>query len=266
MWQFLDVQALRNHELQWLWIDQICIDQSATYEHNHQVGLMGQIFGWAHQVLVWLGAEADGSDEAMIAIDEGLVNGHLGEIETLLRRPYWHRLWILQEVLMAGKVLVLCGNKMFPWQYLQDFHMPGPYDDDIIPDLLNIEPVPASLIKERALFSSHERLGHILATFAGLHCQDPRDKVFGLLSLIRPSGRITVDYSMTAAEVFFAAVRKMLEDESYLGIDSHLNVALSLRRNMGLEGSSIFQTPQACSRKYQGASSSTGMNPCTCRV
>lgn len=38
-----------------LWIDSICIDQTSTEELNQQVGLMGEIYGKATTVLVWLG-------------------------------------------------------------------------------------------------------------------------------------------------------------------------------------------------------------------
>lgn len=39
----------------YLWIDQICIDQRAVDERNHQVSLMSAIFSRADEVLVWLG-------------------------------------------------------------------------------------------------------------------------------------------------------------------------------------------------------------------
>ncbi|KAF2254645.1 HET-domain-containing protein, partial [Trematosphaeria pertusa] len=39
----------------YLWIDQICIDQSNTLECNQQVAIMGEIYGKAQRVLIWLG-------------------------------------------------------------------------------------------------------------------------------------------------------------------------------------------------------------------
>ncbi|KAK1782248.1 LOW QUALITY PROTEIN: heterokaryon incompatibility protein-domain-containing protein [Copromyces sp. CBS 386.78] len=53
-----------------IWIDQVCIAQSDPYEKAMQVGLMSQIYSRAEQVLVWLGPEADGSDEVMDALAE----------------------------------------------------------------------------------------------------------------------------------------------------------------------------------------------------
>ncbi|EAA29756.3 hypothetical protein GE21DRAFT_9735 [Neurospora crassa] len=53
-----------------LWIDQLCIDQSDSDEKAVQVGLMGQIYSQAKQVLIWLGPAADGSDEVMDMLAE----------------------------------------------------------------------------------------------------------------------------------------------------------------------------------------------------
>lgn len=46
-----------------LWVDALCIDQSHISEKNIQVPLMGLIYSYAELVLVWLGPQADGSEE-----------------------------------------------------------------------------------------------------------------------------------------------------------------------------------------------------------
>ncbi|KAJ3578662.1 hypothetical protein NPX13_g1904 [Xylaria arbuscula] len=43
-------------ELQWLWVDAICIDQSNIEEKSRQIPLMGKIYGNASSVLSWLGS------------------------------------------------------------------------------------------------------------------------------------------------------------------------------------------------------------------
>ncbi|KAF2026509.1 HET-domain-containing protein, partial [Setomelanomma holmii] len=42
-------------EVQWLWIDQICIAQAVVHERNHQVKMMSEIYTWATYVYIWLG-------------------------------------------------------------------------------------------------------------------------------------------------------------------------------------------------------------------
>jgi hypothetical protein len=51
----------------YLWIDQICIDQSRDVEKGHQVAQLLQIFLKATSVFVWLGQTFDGSDALMEA-------------------------------------------------------------------------------------------------------------------------------------------------------------------------------------------------------
>lgn len=47
-----------------LWIDAICIDQNNEREKPTQVKSMGEIYGRATQVVIWLGEEADKSHKA----------------------------------------------------------------------------------------------------------------------------------------------------------------------------------------------------------
>lgn len=43
----------------WWWIDSICINLADVKERSQQVQLMGQIYGNAHAVIIWLGEESD---------------------------------------------------------------------------------------------------------------------------------------------------------------------------------------------------------------
>jgi hypothetical protein len=56
-----------------LWADAVCIDQDNNEERNHQVSLMGSIYGSASKVIYWLGRLDDGflgGDAAITAIQE----------------------------------------------------------------------------------------------------------------------------------------------------------------------------------------------------
>jgi len=235
LWQFLN--AIRDHTESWLWIDQICIDQSVVGERNHQVRLMATIYAKAAEVLIWLGTEADGSDEAMEAINFGSLSTHHcgSQAQALFQRPYWGRLWILQEILMAQNILVLCGNKSFSWKKLESLFIPRMSDAGVWTYPVRIHDIALSLIKEKASFEgADQRLSYVLETFARLRCEDIRDKVYGLLSLVRNSGAIPVDYSKTSTEVFFNAIQRIAEDESFIGFGSHFDVARDLRDRMML--------------------------------
>jgi hypothetical protein len=60
----------------WLWIDQICINQSEVREKNHQIPLMSCIYSQCASVIAWLGRTFSGFD-------------------TLLNDRYFTRLWII---------------------------------------------------------------------------------------------------------------------------------------------------------------------------
>jgi hypothetical protein len=120
--QLRDTSAPRD-----LWIDAICINQQDTTEKNHQVRQMHDIYFLASRVLIWLGkADAD-SDEFFSCFSDFRREGYPGMSiclheykvwETFFSRPWWRRVWTLQEGLIASvqsQSLVLCGNKRINW-------------------------------------------------------------------------------------------------------------------------------------------------------
>ncbi len=160
LWSLLFHLRARK-ESRGLWIDAICIDQSSLEERNHQVGLMGDIYGGADGVLVWLGEADANSDLAFefirqprgffdrvaveIPISVGftfpwtwlrrnrgprirtVLSEHrlpIIEFEAVLRlceRDYWNRTWIIQEIVLAKNIEVLCGHQRMHGQDLEDF-------------------------------------------------------------------------------------------------------------------------------------------------
>ena len=116
----------------WWWIDSLCIDQKNSDEKALQVPLMGTIFRAAQQTLVWLGEEADDSTQAIEFLhwiekefrenrpsEEWLAkvvprNGAYGKdweaVEKLFCRPWWTRVWTVQEFVVPDKVVLFCGK------------------------------------------------------------------------------------------------------------------------------------------------------------
>lgn len=124
------------------WIDALCIDQEDIGEKQQQIPLMGQIYQSAQLCLVWLGEADARSDSGIawmmkIAQDQSLRNlsrsealesklkfmqrfqDILSEIprsmtlaaHVFLSRSWFQRVWILQEVVLPEKVLVVCGTR-----------------------------------------------------------------------------------------------------------------------------------------------------------
>ncbi|KAH8677658.1 heterokaryon incompatibility protein-domain-containing protein [Xylariales sp. PMI_506] len=136
-----------------IWIDAVCINQADTDEKNKQVPHMRDIYQRALDVVVWLGEEREESWKAMRLInllaaswkaDNGaMLRECLGDEETtidsqlppgqrsligcwhalraLMRRPYWSRVWIVQELVMGSvSSPVLCGNETVQFGDLAD--------------------------------------------------------------------------------------------------------------------------------------------------
>ncbi|OCL01779.1 hypothetical protein AOQ84DRAFT_328482, partial [Glonium stellatum] len=79
---------------------------------------MTKIYGQANRVIVWLGEAADNSDQALedirVAAESECTNSLNNEnsqkaILRLLERPWFRRIWVLQEVAAARRVLIMCG-------------------------------------------------------------------------------------------------------------------------------------------------------------
>ncbi|KAI0097183.1 heterokaryon incompatibility protein-domain-containing protein [Nemania sp. FL0031] len=103
-----------------LWIDAICINQKDDSEKEEQIKLMASIFSKASRVIVWLGPGVDGGDQALEDIrrtaDDTSTEPVAGSstsqqtILALLRRPWFERIWVLQEVAAAQSILIKCGS------------------------------------------------------------------------------------------------------------------------------------------------------------
>ncbi|KAL8670141.1 MAG: hypothetical protein Q9168_005306 [Polycauliona sp. 1 TL-2023] len=106
-----------------LWIDAICINQADHEEKNLQVALMRDIYVSARQTWVWLGASSTDSDHAMDTVQAfHTLPPTLAELQQvnpetwngigkLMRRSWWTRVWVIQEVLSSTHVSIWCGTK-----------------------------------------------------------------------------------------------------------------------------------------------------------
>jgi hypothetical protein len=116
-----------------LWVDAICIHQSDSVEKNAQIPKMAEIYSEASNVCVWLGTEANNSDKALKFIDRVLNLDEIDQLVTdefkaeewhafseLIRRPWFNRRWIVQEVAMAKRATMHCGEGTVSWTNFKD--------------------------------------------------------------------------------------------------------------------------------------------------
>ncbi|EHK18397.1 uncharacterized protein TRIVIDRAFT_3172, partial [Trichoderma virens Gv29-8] len=102
-----------------LWIDAVCIDQTSIEERGEQIQYMAEIYSKANRVIVWLGEEADNSDQAFKNIRAAADEEHKQTfnketdrqaILAILERPWFRRIWVLQEVAAAQHIVMMCGS------------------------------------------------------------------------------------------------------------------------------------------------------------
>lgn len=248
-----------------LWADAICINQGDLIERGNQVKLMCQLYGQCSGVLVWLGLESETTRSALSLLDrivdnayhnygqelpdlkswldyEEFVNfeadGRLPVAESLewvtvkelFSRAWFERTWVVQEVAVASKVTVFCGDCTIPWQKLgiaalwiqrqvmkDDFKQWHIFED-------------SNLFEATAMFDNGwlEELDFLssLNLFRGLLATDPRDKVFALLGLppfASVSKQLVPDYTKTKTEVYRSIVELSLSSYGNLDILSYVH-------------------------------------------
>ncbi|KAF2191187.1 HET-domain-containing protein [Zopfia rhizophila CBS 207.26] len=120
------------------WIDALCINQSSLEERSREVKRMKRIYETAKSIVVYLGCELENFDTLQNLMNqlgrasqtgkstlEFINPWHRGldafqkaarSIYDLLSRPYWQRLWIIQELAMGDdNTRVLCGDTRLRW-------------------------------------------------------------------------------------------------------------------------------------------------------
>ncbi|MCJ1451337.1 hypothetical protein MMC28_001673 [Mycoblastus sanguinarius] len=128
------LQQLRlPHSPRTLWIDAICINQKDTDEQNHQVSLMAKVYSRATNVCVWLGESSKDSDLALNFIsrivnlddfDRLVVDRRTPEewaaLSSLMKREWFSRRWVVQEIALAKRATLYCGEDYVGWADFAD--------------------------------------------------------------------------------------------------------------------------------------------------
>ncbi|KAK4135734.1 HET-domain-containing protein, partial [Trichocladium antarcticum] len=241
-------EALRRFRLDGrervLWADAVCIDQSQVAERNAQVALMADIYKTCERCLVWMGnthlfdrSDGDSSGLGVGSLHELLAalskKHHLDQPDAppiatmfgvtriplmyLNMAPWWQRIWVVQEVVLAPQSLVLCGcmdhiKITFLWADLLELR-------DLLYHLLEVARLPGrsgAVPSTPATGQTCTDFLDVLLSVRHRECADHRDKIFGILSLVQDWGSwapVTADYSKDARQVFTEVAVQMLQHE-----------------------------------------------------
>lgn len=234
-----------------VWVDAICINQSDPKEKQMQIPLMNRIYGVAKRVVVWLGkpdnnitedhtAEAMamlprlaslGADEALedmwrnvkdeASAQEALIGLELPPLSAsvwscvfrMVCSPWFGRLWVVQEFVLAEDVLFLYGHNEIDKDTMEKL-----WEPEHVHILKKISRVASGREAEREalemrsgifklkntfwamdIIINHPQMGwegegryrwyarylNEIANFTvGRSCYDPRDRVFGVIGMV----------------------------------------------------------------------------------
>ncbi|KAF2097244.1 hypothetical protein NA57DRAFT_77498 [Rhizodiscina lignyota] len=232
---------------QYLWVDQISINQQDQAERSSQVRYMSYIYEKSASVCVWLG---NTFQDHTIAIDIlSAWKSYVGGIERPSRGPFrfilnqvsgdqealakvisiissdrewnainklsqslwWERAWVVQEATGPAPTYCMCGRAWIPFP-------------DLIGSLMLarlVSQMPAYFFKSvktrraycmlmMADLRAHRelRLLDALQFLRTFSCTDPRDKVYAILGLVDKNEDIIVpDYSNPLSQVYTDVVR-----------------------------------------------------------
>jgi len=195
---------------EYLWIDQITIDQGVLEERNHQVSMMADIYSSAQQVIIWIPfvnklAMSDPKQWQIMCRNGGkTLFGYSWWMAELLMSSYWHRVWIIEEVVLARSIEVFYGDCIIQWSEV--------VEQEQEQDMYRFQLSYSSfwwLLKHATTLNAPEAerldLMDVLSSCSGAGCSDLRDIVYGIQALIKPSQRVAIDYTKPAMGVFLDA-------------------------------------------------------------
>ncbi|SCO53238.1 related to heterokaryon incompatibility protein het-6 [Fusarium fujikuroi] len=228
------LRSLRQkHQSVLLWVDSICINQLSPSERSHQVGLMKTIYSKAAAVHAYVGEMECGDDstgtEAMALLHDIEVNGicdilfhrntsNISVLNKFFARPYFARLWVVQELLLAQSITIHCGEASLK---VTNDSMSQLYEQGVnVPSWVRFTGKARSNAEQAPL-----DLRDLLAATSLCRVTDLRDKIFGLLGLISndQASELSPDYELTVREVYIGVAAYLMQKNHCCDIIQHAN-------------------------------------------
>ncbi|KAF2665262.1 hypothetical protein BT63DRAFT_483126 [Microthyrium microscopicum] len=247
-----------------IWASAICINQTDDEEKTSQVQQMWNIYHQATYVAAWLGMCADNSDVLFdliaqlgrqlpetalrwsrlerIKVSESDFAGldfypSPSDLKALVRRTYWQRVWIQQEIRASSEIWIHCGRKRVRAEWLRFvvqlfMAMKSSLFLDMVTDENNIESetLGASLLdidigSFEAAFLTLNALRNraplitLMKQAFGisnvLKCSDPRDRVFAFLGFASDALDLGIcpHYSKTCLQVYTETAMALIKKD-----------------------------------------------------
>jgi hypothetical protein len=201
--------ADEGHE-QYIWIDQISIHQTDLAERSSQVNLMASVYQQAERFIAWLGCEPTAMAAAALLASRGVRKRDEEERDkahvVLLNNKFFTRLWVIQEILLAKEVHLFTPGVVAPLSVLD-----RAYEISVHSAVPNCGPYLVWDHNREAVFG-RRKLVECIERYSGNKCENPRDRLYGLLGIVQHSGGVKVDYTKKCSDVYRDAL-KLLGNE-----------------------------------------------------
>ncbi|KAH3916584.1 hypothetical protein HBI56_047660 [Parastagonospora nodorum] len=244
LWDFLD--AMRKIKFQGpFWIDALCINQSNIEEKERQLRLMPTIYQKADTVIVWLGIPGDIllRDTKRIhdhctrkahVHDKLVLNNMIPALNFMVENEYWTRLWIVQEIFLAKKILVCAGQYYWNSSSLQrlqrEFRPGNGYHTTDWTNWNNI--LRAKQDWKNKKLELHEALHR----WSHQECRDTHDRVYGLLGLVHEP-KVNIDLDISTLGLFEKVINSDKSKIFARGYEYAEEVTTKVMVSLGLDGS-----------------------------
>jgi hypothetical protein len=193
-----------------MWVDALCINQKNQTERTQQVSKMSEIYKQCSRVVIYLGPDLALSTPGHFAsrrklheLGEGpvrLKDERQVSLESILRRRYFQRVWVVQELILSPRAVMRIGDI--------DYLIDSQTIDNIagtVPDW-NWESTAAPWIQH--IVQGKISAGNILDILRfTVNCQasDIWDRIYGVLALNQNTEErelLTPSYSVPAKQMF----------------------------------------------------------------
>lgn len=243
------LQTLRHVEMaRRLWVDAICINQRNSAERAQQVQLMGLIYEQCRLCIVWLGPHTSqdalafrflsnveilrnkyhGRKTPKNSMSPGnhpfrrysITPGQWSAISLLFERPWFQRIWTLQESVLPSNIMIACGNFQYDGRKCLDAVI-SIRDNEAELLLRSTEGGYLQSLKIAAArrdYHEHGRRQSLLSVLRDARervASDPRDKIYGVLGLCRHEDQTAIvpSYRKPIHEVYESVARYILASD-----------------------------------------------------
>lgn len=235
-----------------LWIDAICINQGDNAEKDVQIGLMRDVYRRAASVIVWLDGVEDpwmarrmlagiwheyvyGTTESCIKMvrtySEPSAEAGWMQLINLFAHPWFCRVWVIQEIVLAKTAVVLASEQPLQFDHIAAFarmltsqsynvvlqRSAGPgIRDDAFWGVCHAATM-AALTETRD--DPRVGLALLLGILANFRATEDRDRVYGLLGLLRADEadqpHLQPDSSKTVEALYMDVARHLIPTSPY---------------------------------------------------